>query len=168
MRLVTALAVLLLPVARAVAADDWTATGTPRQAHVALQPVPPVTLTPGKTAMAEIRFRVAPGFHVNSSKPTSELLIPTTVELSPLAQIKVAKVSYPPGQDFVLPVAPDEKLNVYSGDVTVTVLLSAAKPIVPGSYKLPGTLRYQACDDRSCFPPKSLALEIPVVIQSGK
>jgi thiol:disulfide interchange protein DsbD len=65
-------------------------------------------------------------------------------------------------------VAPDEKLNVYSGDVTVTVLLSAAKPIVPGSYKLPGTLRYQACDDRSCFPPKSLALEIPVVIQSGK
>ncbi len=150
-------------------AEDWTSSATkPRTPHVAVEPVQPVTLTPGKTAKADIRFRVAPGFHINSSKPTSELLIPTIVEFLPIPQVKIGKVTYPPGKDFVFKAAPDEKLNVYSGEVVVTVLLSAAKPLSPGTYQLQGDLRYQACDDQSCFPPKTVRVEVPVVVAPKK
>jgi hypothetical protein len=167
LRLVQIVAVLAFTVT--ALGEDWTSSAAgPRAAHVTVEPVQPVMLTAGRTAKAEIRFRVAPGFHINSSKPSSELLIPTLVEFSPIPQVKIGKVTYPPGEDFVFKAAPDEKLNVYSGDVVVTVLLSAAKPLSPGAYRLQADIRYQACDDRSCFPPKTVRLEVPVVVAPRK
>jgi thiol:disulfide interchange protein DsbD len=154
---------ILLCSAAFIAAEDWN-DSAPKAKHVTVEPVQPVKLTAGRSARAEIRIRVAPGFHINSSMPTSELLIPTQVEISPSPNIKVAKITYPPGEDFVFKAAPSEKLSVYSGDVTFSVLLSDRNS-APGKYTLPAELRYQACDDRSCFPPKSIRLAIPVVVE---
>jgi hypothetical protein len=135
-----------------------------RPTHVTLEPVAPVTVRETKPANAQIKFRIRDGFHVNSSKPNSELLIPTEVNVTAIPQVRPGKPVYPAGHDFALAFSPNEKLSVYSGAVTVAVPLMAAKPLQPGSYTLKGELRYQACDDRSCFPPKTLTLEIPVRI----
>jgi len=53
-------------------------TGGP---SVSLVTSEPATVAPGKTAQAELLFRVGPGFHINSNKPNSELLIPTSLNL---------------------------------------------------------------------------------------
>ena len=40
-------------------------------------------LTADKVQEVELRFRVEPGFHINSHKPKDELLIPTELKLEP-------------------------------------------------------------------------------------
>jgi hypothetical protein len=120
---------------------------------VTVLPVEPVTIQPGKSATLNMRFRINSGFHINSNKPTQEVLIPTTVRLSPPSEMLVGKLEYPAGELMALPFMPEEKLSVYSGTFNVTALLKTTNVVSPGSYRVRGELRYQACSDRQCFPP---------------
>src|SRR5882757_4458071 len=132
---VSILLLLLTSAATALlAGDDLT---RPRQKQfVTVDSVPTVTLVPGKPGKVEIRFRVNSGYHINSNKPHSELLIPTTVQFAPSDKITVGKVSYPAGEEFALKFSPTEKLDVYTGDVLVTAPVTAAKGVAPGNYTL--------------------------------
>ena len=113
---------------------------------------------PAKKAVVELRFRVADGFHVNSHMPKSELLIPTNLTLQPTAGVKAEAVQYPAGQEYSFSFEPNEKLDVYSGAFTVKVPVVAEA----GSHTVSGVLRYQACDNAACYPPKSLPVELVV------
>lgn len=124
-----------------------------------------VTVQPGRSAQAEVHFRVNPGYHVNSHTPSSDLFIPTTLEFKAQDKIKTGKIVYPAGEDLALEFDPKEKINVYTGDVTAQVPVIAAKDAAAGQYTLKGELHYQACNDNSCFPPKSLPIEITVVVK---
>jgi len=112
-----------------------------------------VVVPAGSKATVELPFEVAQGFHINSNKPNSELLIATVVKLDPPTNVGVGRVEYPAGKDVSFPFAPDEKLSVYTGDFTITALVSPARNTPPGTYRVPGILIYQACDDRACYPP---------------
>ncbi|MCU1283770.1 MAG: hypothetical protein JWO13_120 [Acidobacteriales bacterium] len=129
---------------------------------VTVDPIAPVTLTAGKPGKLEIRFRVNPGYHINSNKPKSELLIPTTIQFAPEEKITVGKVSYPAGEEFALAFDPKEKLDVYTGDVLLSAPITAVKGATAGDYTLKAELRYQACNDNSCFPPKTVPVEVVV------
>lgn len=151
------LAACSLVLTAGLAAQDW--GRKPEKLVVA--PVAPVAARVGKSTKAMVRFRVADGFHVNSHKPTSVLLIPTELKITAVPGVKVAAIEYPHGKDFILPIAPTEKLNVYSGEVEVAVPFTAARP---GRYVLPAALTYQACDDRSCYPPKTVRFDVPLEV----
>jgi hypothetical protein len=62
---------------------------------------------------------------------------------------------------------PDEKLNVYTGDFTVTALVSTARTMSPGTYRVRATLKYQACDNRQCFPPTQLPVDFDVKVRKA-
>lgn len=132
---------------------------------VTVAPVAPIIVTRAKPATLRVVFRVAEGFHINSNRPNSELLIPTTLQLD--AQPKrllLGKVGYPAGKEFTLPIDPTEKLNVYSGEVTLQVPIKVKPGAAAGTFPLKGELRYQACNDNSCFPPKSIAFDTSVTV----
>jgi hypothetical protein len=133
-------------------------------AQVTANPAAPVTITRGKPSRVGLSFRVAKGLHINSNKPNTELLIPTALKFSPPTDILVGKVIYPPGQDMSFAFSPKEKLNVYTGAFTATVLLSAARSASPGIYRVRGELKYQACDNQQCFPPRQLPLAFDVKV----
>ena len=136
---------------------------TKKKGFVTVDAVAPITLAAGKTAKVEVRFRVNPGYHVNSNHPGSELLIPTEIEFATApAKLTIGKIAYPKGEELALQFDPKEKLSVYTGDVAVMVPLSAAKDAKAGDYTVKGELHYQACNDNSCFPPKSLPVEVKV------
>jgi Thiol:disulfide interchange protein DsbD, N-terminal len=132
--------------------------------RVAFAQVSPVTVAAGKSATVELPFRVIRGYHINSNKPTSELLVPTVLSVNPPTDIAVAKLTYPAGEDRSFPFSPGEKLNVYTGDFAVTGLVRAARTAPPGRYRVKGTLKYQACDDRACYPPGQLPIAFDVKI----
>jgi DsbC/DsbD-like thiol-disulfide interchange protein len=115
-----------------------------------------VNLTPAKSQTVELRFRVEPGFHINSHSPKDELLIPTELKLDNAGGVTVLGEQYPAGTAFRLTVGNGETLDVYQGEFRVTVRLSAA----PGARDLTGSLHYQACDSAACFPPKTLAVKV--------
>jgi len=131
---------------------------------VTMSPVPVATVTRGKASIVELQFRVASDFHINSNKPAAEYLIPTTLKLEPPTDIVVGKITYPPGQEMSFAFAPDEKLSVYSGGFTLSVQVRPLSSVLPSKYELRGTLRYQACDNATCYPPKKLPVNFEVKV----
>jgi len=137
---------------------------------------PSVTMAPpalaniaaGDSGEVSLNFRVSPGFHINSNTPHAEYLIATTLKMEPPTDIVVGKVTYPAGKDMSFPFSPDEKLSVYTGDFTVEVKVRPLHTVVPGKYAMRGKLRYQACDNAQCYPPKQLPIDFDVKIVKAK
>lgn len=109
----------------------------------------------GAADTVELRFRVDPGFHINSHQPKDELLIPTALTLEPAPGVRVVSVEYPKGQPFKLPSSNDP-LDVYQNEFRVMVRVQAKA----GTASLTGSLHYQACDNAACFPPRTLPVKV--------
>jgi hypothetical protein len=136
----------------------------PKGSLVKMAPVPVVTVMQGKSVSVPLQFRVSTGYHVNSNHPKSEFLIPTVLKVEPATDIVIGRTTYPSGQDMSFAFAPDEKLNVYTGDFKVDVLVRPLHAAQTGKYVVRGTLKYQACDNAACFPPKQLPVSFDVRI----
>ncbi len=132
-----------------------------------MAPVPTVTAARATQTKVPLNFRVGSGFHINSNTPRSEFLIPTALKMDLPTDIVLGKIEYPPGKDLTFPFSPDEKLNVYSGDFTVNVTVHPLSSVSPGKYLMRGVLRYQACDNAQCFPPKTLPVSFEVKVVKG-
>ena len=155
---------LSLLFASALAPAQMTGPKTPA---VSMAPIPPVTVARGKAANVALDFRVVHGFHINSNTPHSEFLIPTTLKIDAPTDIVVGKVAYPEGKDVSFPFSPDEKLSVYSGDFRVALAVRPLHTVVPGKYAFHGNLKYQACDNAQCYPPKQLPVNFEVKVIKG-
>jgi len=131
---------------------------------VSVAPIPLVTAPRTIQTMVSLNFRVVPGFHINSNAPKSEFLIPTALKMNVPTDIALGKIVYPAGTDVSFPFSPDEALNVYTGDFTITVAVHPLQSVVPGKYVMRGVLRYQACDNAQCFPPKTLPVSFEVKV----
>jgi hypothetical protein len=116
-----------------------------------------VEVRPGQAQVVELRFRVDPGFHINSHTPKDGLLVPTMLKLD--SGVDIAGVEYPAGAVFQL--ADGSTLDVYQGEFRVRVRLMAGA----GKSVMTGALRYQACDGAACFPAKTLAVRVLVTGQ---
>ncbi len=133
--------------------------------HATVSYVPEPTIVPaGRRSVVEIHLRVEPGYHVNSHVPRSELLIPTTFALdAEETGAKAGAVEYPAGKSYRFASdaaeagSAGEMLDVYTGAVVLRVSVTAEA----GEHVLRGVLRYQACDQRACYPPQKLALLVP-------
>lgn len=129
---------------------------TPRLQHVELLTTA-VEVEPGKPTWVELRFRVQPGFHVNSHVPHDELLLPTSFEPAP-SPLQVKQQAYPAGIPLHLAIGDGETLSTYQGEFSVRLEVLARGR----DHQLAGVLSYQACDARSCFPPRKLPVQVRV------
>lgn len=116
-----------------------------------------IEVAAGKPEIVELRFRVDEGFHVNSHTPKDELLIPTMLKLDNTTGVKVVGVEYPAGSPFKLS-GDGQTLDVYQGEFRVRLRVVVPK----GQSTLKGGLRYQACDSASCFPTRTLPVDVPI------
>jgi DsbC/DsbD-like thiol-disulfide interchange protein len=130
----------------------------PKPAVVFLYPEQ-VTVPAGKPTTIALHFRIAPGLHINSHTPSQEELIPTTLTIPPDSGVRLVSAVYPPGTDFTLPLDPNTKLSVYSGEFIIQARIVAAS----GGHLVEATLRYQACDNNACMPPKTITAAIDVI-----
>jgi hypothetical protein len=131
---------------------------------VVIAPVPLVTAPRAAQTMVNLDFRVPHGYHINSNTPKSEFLIPTALKMDLPTDIILGKINYPAGDDLAFPFSPDEKLNVYTGDFRSVVAVHPLLSVTPGKYVMHGVLRYQACDNSACYPPKTVRVEFDVKV----
>ncbi len=110
--------------------------------------------TGGAEAIVEVK--IAPGYHVNGPQPRDAFLIPTRVELEPPAGVRAGEVRYPEPIDRVLPFSGGKPMLLYEGTVRLTAPLEGTPG--PGAGPLRAKLRYQACDDVRCYPPRTVEL----------
>jgi hypothetical protein len=116
-----------------------------------------LTVASARPQDVELRFRVEPGMHINSHTPKDELLLPTTLKLDP-APVQLLSEDYPAGKPFHLAIGAGETLDVYQAEFRIHLRIFAPA----GSAVLTGTLRYQACDTASCYPPKTLPVKVAI------
>ena len=113
----------------------------------------------GKSAAVVLHFRVAPGLHINSHVPKDEFLIPTALIIPAGSGVNLDAANYPRGADFTLPADPQTKLNVYTGEFAIEAHITAA----PGDHLVQARLRFQACDQSQCMPPKTATVAFDVI-----
>jgi hypothetical protein len=169
LRYFPALAAKILIALTVLAGVSLSAQTLGKAPSLTLVPVPLITAQRAKQTMVNLNFHVPRGYHINSNTPKSEFLIPTALKMDLPTDIVLGKIEYPPGEDATLPFSPDEKLSVYTGDFTIAVAVHPLHSVVPGKYEMRGVLRYQACDNAACYPPKSLPVifEVKVVKEPG-
>jgi len=132
--------------------------------YVSFLPLDTVTVAQGHKTPVTFAFRVDKSYHINSNKPLTEELIPTQLHFSLPGEIAIGKVDYPVGVLTSFPFDPTQKLSVYSGDFIIRAMVLAPQEAQAGPLTVHGELRYQACDNNACYPPKKLPISFNVKI----
>jgi DsbC/DsbD-like thiol-disulfide interchange protein len=122
-----------------------------------------LTVPRGAEAAQTLKLQLKPGYHVNSNKPNEEFLIPLRLSWdSPL--VETVAIQYP--KPLLEKAEFSEKpLSVYTGDFEVVTKFRRAAKAAPGPGFLTGKLRYQACNDKMCLPPKTIDVKIPLLVE---
>jgi thiol:disulfide interchange protein DsbD len=109
-------------------------------------------LREGGTLVGEVT--IAPGWHVNAHEPRDRFLVPTELTVTAPAGVAVGTVEYPPPVERKLAFS-EAPLLLYEGTVRLRAPVSGGPS---GAFS--ASLRYQACDDARCLPPRTLALSL--------
>ena len=129
--------------------------------------VPPSAIaTPGSSVKLTLKVHLPEAIHVQSDRPRDPSLIATTLALTLPAGTAVDRIVFPPAAEFTQ-TGQARPLLVFGGDFVVEAYLSVSSEAAAGEAKIPAVLRYQACNERVCFPPARATAEWTLVI-SGK
>ena len=115
------------------------------------------------TARVGLDIALDPGYHVNSDAPLDDLLIPTVLRLDPPEGFTLEGVAFPEAI-LLEQVGVEEPLAVFEEEFTIGAALRVDASVAAGAYTVPGTLRYQACNDRMCFNPVNAPVEFAVEV----
>ena len=116
------------------------------------------TVAAGKSSVVDLRFHIADGLHINSHRPHDANLIPTQILVADSTGLNTTAVDFPVGTDTAFAFAPNEKLNVYAGDFSLHAHITAK----PGTHTWQGVMRYQACDNSQCLPPRKVPVSVDI------
>lgn len=113
--------------------------------------------------MAKVHAQLREGYHVNSNTPAEDYLIPLKLTWN-ATPLEVISVEYPAPKLEKYPFSA-KPLSVFSGDFDITTKFKVPANAPNGPAILTGKLRYQACTDRMCLPPKTIEVPLTVDIQ---
>jgi len=145
-------AAALIVLGQAPSTPPWLKAATHATAAVSLEPARKGA-SPGDVVLA-IDVRPAPGIHVYA--PGNEDYIAVSVAMNPAPDVTPAAPRYPASEPFVFGES-KEVLRVYAKPFRIRQPL---KVTAERAVTITGTLHYQACTDKVCFPPESLPLEV--------
>ncbi len=132
----------------------------------------PLVVTPPQKAVgarngaltAKIAVQVRNGYHVNSNTPNDEYLIPLILTWeSSLVEPRETVYPKPEMQTFSFSNKP---VSVYAGGFEIVTRFAVPSKAPLGLAVVAGKLRYQACNDTMCLPPRTLDVRLPVEIRA--
>ncbi len=112
----------------------------------------PDKIKKGRVVRASVVMDIPAGLHVQSSKPLDKFLIATKLDVETPSGMKVGPVSYPRALMRKLKFSKNT-VAVYEGKSVVRFNVTVPANYSGGSGEIKGKLRFQACNDESCFPP---------------
>ena len=144
-----------------------TTAAQPGRISIELSTVKEVELAPaGSTHRVALDATLQPqgnGLHVNSNEPLEDFLIPTVLTLDPPDGIALEAVAWP--TPIMLEQQGSENpLAVFEETFVIGAAFTVASDLDAGNYSIPGSLRYQACDERMCYIPTTASLEFQLTV----
>ena len=116
------------------------------------------------SVQAKIPLSIESGFHINSNKPTEEYLIPLKLTWTSTGALEGGQIEYPKPSLEKYEFA-DKPISVLTGDVNLLANFKVAATAPAGPGAASGKLRYQACNNRACFAPKTVDVTVLYQIQ---
>ena len=114
--------------------------------------IAPDKVKKGRTVKASVVMEIPNGLHVQSNKPLDKFLIATKLDVETPKGMTVGPVSYPRALMRNLKFS-KSKVAVYEGRAIIRFPVTVPANYSGGSGEIKGKLRFQACNDDSCFPP---------------
>jgi hypothetical protein len=130
---------------------------------LSIAPSTKLTIQRGSTADFSLKAELQPGFHVNSNMPGDDYLIPIKLiwNKDPL---EAEQVTYPKAQMEKLSFSTNP-ISVYTGAFEIGTRFKAPTGAMPGMAFMNGKLRYQACNNKECLPPRTVDVRVTLDIQ---
>jgi thiol:disulfide interchange protein DsbD len=114
--------------------------------------VAPDKIKKGRVVRASVVMDIPNGLHVQSSKPLDKFLVPTKLDVETPSGMQVGPIAYPRALMRNLKFS-KRAVAVYEGRAIVRFNVTVPANYSGGSGEIKGKLRFQACNDESCFPP---------------
>lgn len=125
------------------------------------------SVAPGSRTRLALEVSLPPKLHTQSDQPRDPLLIPTVLTVEAPAGVQVTNLIYPHPQDFTLE-GQKEPLLVFENEFVVGAEIEIPANAAAGDLVIPGRFRYQACDDKVCFQPRTERFEWTVRVAPGQ
>ncbi len=110
-----------------------------------------------QTVDVKLSVKVAPGYHVNSNAPDDPYLIPLRLSWDKPV-LEPVGTRFPTPQRVKLAFS-DKPVAIFSGSFEIVATLRAPANVADMGM-MSGKLRYQACNDRECLPPKVVPIRL--------
>jgi thioredoxin:protein disulfide reductase len=125
-------------------------------------PLRKITVPLKGTAEAIVALQLRDGYHVNSDMPSDAYFIPLRMTWAP-GPVEAVSVTYPKPQLEKLAFS-EKPVSIFSGNFEIVTKFKAGAGSVLGQNVMTAKLRYQACNDRMCLPPRTVDLALPVEV----
>lgn len=131
----------------------------------ALSLTEPAKLRVARKGLTEQRLKLSlpAGCHANSNAPLESFLIPLKITWTPGA-VEAAETVYPKPAMEKYEFA-EQPMSVVGGQFEIVTMFKRSAIAQPGPSSLTGKLRYQACNDKMCFPPKTIDVRLPLLLE---
>jgi thiol:disulfide interchange protein DsbD len=121
------------------------------------------TVQAGAEAQFAVMMNIKDGWHLNAHHPTLDYLIGVNLSMDTGNKAIISGIQYPKPVQKQFSFAKDV-LKVYEGKAIILVKMKTSDKLQPGTYKLAGKLRIQACSDEACLAPSTAKISLPLTI----
>jgi len=109
-------------------------------------------------------MEIPSGYHTNSNRPLEKFLIATQLQIEAPQGVRVGPVVYPRALLRSLKFSKN-KVSVFEGRTTMRFSVTVPSSFSGNSADLIGRLRYQACNDDTCFQPQTREVKIMLNVE---
>ncbi len=135
----------------------------PGSAVLSIAPSTQLSIHRGGSADFTLKAELQPGFHVNSNMPGDDYLIPIKLTWNK-EPLEAEQVTYPKPQMEKLSFSTNP-ISVYTGMFEIGTHFKAPASAMPGMAFMNGKLRYQACNNKECLPPRTVDVRVTLNIE---
>ena len=123
------------------------------EAHLSVDRLPA-----GSSCRVAMVLDIKQGWHINQNPPEPDFQMPTTFTMKNKHGSKLVNVKYPKGHKFDFPGSL-EPIVVYEGQVILFGTIEVPESAAGKTEEFELLVKYQACSEDRCEPPKTLTLK---------
>jgi hypothetical protein len=132
---------------------------------VSINTPPKTTVKRNQVITTDLGVQLRNGYHVNSDKPDDPYLIPLKLTWTTPGIAEATEITYPKPMMEKLEFS-TKPVSIFSGDFKTQTKFKIAPNAPLGEQVIVGKLRYQACNNRECLPPRTLEVKVPLDIRN--
>jgi len=126
--------------------------------------IAPDKIKKGRIVRGTVVMEIPAGLHVQSNRPLDKYLVATKLDLETPSGMQAGPVSYPRAVMRNLRFSKGA-VAVFEGRTTLRFNVTVPANYNGGSGEIKGKLRFQACNDESCFPPVTREVKMWLNVQ---